>query len=483
MIINLEKLFQKNDETYILFLKLSGLFVILASSYLAFYLRNYTNFYSFLIIFDISSTPSQNQFFNSNYYYGTLVHLATYLIVILFSKKEKFYQKGFFSLFDTYYKLIFLSFLIVVLTAIAFKITEQYSRIWFFSNVIISFFISLLLKIYFDSKYEKLIKTNIIQRNVLLVGDLESCDQIAKNFRMNRDISIIKGLVPTNEVKIDRHSSMPLFSLQSDFKKIIDYHHIGQIWIISSPNTFYKIDDLIDQFTVFAIDCRVVTQASKYEYAKDISRSENLSFYDISFSKFYGSGLLIKTFIDKTFSSLALILTFPIILLFSIFIILEDGFPIFFIQKRTGWDARAFNMYKLRSIYKSATADKTKQVKKGDTRVMFIGKIMRRLSIDELPQFYNVLIGDMSVVGPRPHMIEHSEFYSKQILTFLQRHKCPPGITGWAQVNGLRGPTEKPGLMKKRYDYDLYYIKNWSIIFDIYIMIKTVFVIFKHKVD
>ena len=483
MIFNLEKLFQKNDETYILFLKIAGIFVLFASSYMAFYLRNYTNFYSFLIIFDITAIPTQLVFANSIYYYATLVHIATYLVVILFSKKEKFYQKGFFSLFDTYYKLIFLSFLIVVLAAISFKITEQYSRIWFFSNVIISFFISLLLKIYFDSKYEKLIRTNKIQRNVLLVGDLESCDQIAKNFRMNRDISIIKGIVPTNEIKIDRSSSVPLFNLQSDFKKIIDYHHIGQIWIISSANTFYKIDDLIDQFTVFAIDCRVVTQASKYEYEKDISRSENLSFYDISFSKFFGSGLLVKTFIDKIFSILILILTLPIILLFSIFIILEDGFPIFFIQKRTGWDARAFNMYKLRSIYKSATADKTKQVKKGDTRVMFIGKIMRRLSIDELPQFYNVLVGDMSIVGPRPHMVEHSDFYSKQILAFLQRHKCPPGITGWAQVNGLRGPTEKPRLMKKRYDYDLYYIKNWSIIFDIYIMIRTVFVIFTHNVD
>ena len=483
MIFNLEKLFQKNDETYIFFLKIAGIFVLFASSYMAFYLRNYTNFYSFLIIFDITAIPTQFEFTNSIYYYATLVHIVTYLVVILFSKKEKFYQKGFFSLFDTYYKLIFLSFLIVVLAAISFKITEQYSRIWFFSNVIISFFISLLLKIYFDSKYEKLIRTNSIQRNVLLVGDLESCDQIAKNFSMHKDVSIIKGLVPTNEVKIDRHSSVPLFSLHSDFKKIINYHHIGQIWIISSANTFYKIDDLIDQFTAFAIDCRVVTKASKYEYEKDISRSENLSFYDISFSKFYGSGLLIKTFIDKIFSLLALILAVPIILLFSIFIILEDGFPIFFIQKRTGWDARTFNMYKLRSIYKSVAADKTKQVKKGDTRVMFIGKIMRRLSIDELPQFYNVLVGDMSVVGPRPHMVEHSDFYSKQILAFLQRHKCPPGITGWAQVNGLRGPTEKPRLMERRYDYDLYYIKNWSIIFDIYIMIKTAFVIFKHKVD
>ena len=103
MLINLEKLFQKNDETYILFLKIAGFFTIFLSSYLAFYLRNHTNFYDFLIILDISNIPSQNQFFDSYYYYGTLVHLATYLIVILFAKKEKFYQKGFFSFFDTYY--------------------------------------------------------------------------------------------------------------------------------------------------------------------------------------------------------------------------------------------------------------------------------------------------------------------------------------------------------------------------------------------
>ncbi len=99
------------------------------------------------------------------------------------------------------------------------------------------------------------------------------------------------------------------------------------------------------------------------------------------------------------------------------------------------------------------------------------------------PQFYNVLVGDMSVVGPRPHMIEHSAFYSKTILTFLQRHKCPPGITGWAQVNGLRGPTKNHKLMQKRYEFDLWYLKNWSPILDIYIMLKPFFVIFRNKVD
>ncbi len=424
-------------------------------------------------------------FFNSIYYFATIVHLVTYFIVISFSKKEKFYKKGFVSFLDIYFKLIFLSFLILIFEAIAFKFAENYSRIWFFSNLIFSFFISLLIKIYFDAKYEKLIKTNKIQRNVLLVGDIVSCDEIAKNFSKSKNISIIKGIVPTNDdtVTHGRISTAPLFLLKSDFKKIIDYHHIGQIWIISSAKSFYKTDDLIDKFSIFAIDCRVVTKDSKYEYEKDISSSEGLEFYDISVSKFYGTSFFIKTFIDKIFSIIILIILFPLILFFAILIIIEDGFPIFFIQKRTGWDGRTFNMYKLRSLYKSAQQSKTIQVKKGDSRIMFIGKIIRRLSIDELPQFYNVLAGHMSVVGPRPHMVEHSDYYSKQILTFLQRHKCPPGITGWAQVNGLRGPTEHPTQMKKRYDLDLYYIKNWNIIFDIYIMIKTVLVIFKNRVD
>ena len=483
--INLVKLFQKNDEVYILLLKCAGFIILFGSSYLAFYLRNYTNFYDFLIFFDITAEPLQNLFFNSLYYPATIIHLVTYFVIIVFSKKEKFYKKGFISFLEIYFKMIFLSFLILVFAAIAFKFAENYSRIWFFSNLIFSFFISLLIKIYFDAKYEKLIKTNRIQRNVLLVGDLITCDEIAKNFSKSKNISIIKGIVPVTDDQVThgRISTAPLFSLKSDYKKIIDYHHIGQIWIVSSAKSFYKTDDLIDKFSMFAIDCRVVTKDSKYEYEKDISSSEGLEFYDISVSKFYGTGLFAKTFVDKIFSIIMLIILFPLILFFAILIIIEDGFPILFIQKRTGWDGRAFNMYKLRSIKKSADQSKTTQVKRGDDRVMFIGKIIRRLSIDELPQFYNVLIGDMSVVGPRPHMIEHSDYYSKEILTFLQRHKCPPGITGWAQVSGLRGPTEDSRLMKKRYDLDLYYIKNWNIIFDFYIMIKTVFVIFKNKVD
>ena len=126
---------------------------------------------------------------------------------------------------------------------------------------------------------------------------------------------------------------------------------------------------------------------------------------------------------------------------------------------------------------------KTKQVEAGDSRVSKIGLILRRFSIDEFPQFLNVIKGDMSIVGPRPHMLEHTKFYSDEILNFMQRHKCLPGLTGWAQVHGYRGPTQNKELMDKRFRHDLYYIKNWSLILDFYIMVRTIFVILFQKVD
>ena len=160
-----------------------------------------------------------------------------------------------------------------------------------------------------------------------------------------------------------------------------------------------------------------------------------------------------------------------------ILIYIEDGFPIFFTQDRTGWDGRRFKIFKLRSL-KKHKFDKTVQVIEDDKRFLKIGKIIRRLSIDELPQFFNVLNGDMSIVGPRPHMVEHDIKYSKLFQSFLKRHKTSPGLTGWAQVSGHRGATPTPEHMKKRMDADLWYMNNWTIWLDLFIILKTFYIIF-----
>jgi lipopolysaccharide/colanic/teichoic acid biosynthesis glycosyltransferase len=186
----------------------------------------------------------------------------------------------------------------------------------------------------------------------------------------------------------------------------------------------------------------------------------------------------LKILFDKILSLFFLILLAPILILSLLFVYLEDGYPLFFMQDRTGWDGRRFRIFKIRSLKKDKF-DTKMQVIDNDSRLLNIGKIIRRLSIDELPQFYNVLIGDMSIVGPRPHMVEHDIFYSHLFDSFLKRHKANPGLTGWAQISGFRGATPTSDLMRKRMEHDLWYLKNWTIWLDFYIILKTFYVIFK----
>tara|TARA_B100001057_G_scaffold183524_1_gene184212 strand:- start:154 stop:711 length:558 start_codon:yes stop_codon:yes gene_type:complete len=182
---------------------------------------------------------------------------------------------------------------------------------------------------------------------------------------------------------------------------------------------------------------------------------------------------------DKVLSLIFLIMASPILLICGIFIIIEDGFPLLFTQDRTGWDGRRFKIFKLRTLNKKKF-DRTTQVTINDGRKLKCGSIIRRFSIDEIPQLFNVLFGDMSIVGPRPHMVEHDIKYSRLFMNYLKRHKCNPGLTGWAQVNGLRGSTSDEQ-MKKRMEHDLWYLNNWNIALDIYIILKTFYVIFKYK--
>ena len=147
--------------------------------------------------------------------------------------------------------------------------------------------------------------------------------------------------------------------------------------------------------------------------------------------------------------------------------------PIFFVQKRTGYRGQAFNCYKFRTMRVNDDSD-TLQASKGDPRVTWFGNFLRRSSIDELPQFFNVWRGDMSVVGPRPHMVAQTEMYSELIDKYMLRHTIKPGITGWAQVRGYRGQTEELWQMEKRVEFDVWYAENWSFFLDMKIIFRTI---------
>lgn len=189
------------------------------------------------------------------------------------------------------------------------------------------------------------------------------------------------------------------------------------------------------------------------------------------------SNRFIKRTFDIVVSSIVCICLLPIIPIVAICIKTQSPGPIFFKQKRTGINGVTFEMIKFRSMHVNKDADK-EQATKNDPRKFAFGNFMRKTNIDELPQFFNVLLGDMSIVGPRPHMLLHTEMYSKLIDKYMVRHFCRPGITGYAQVTGYRGETKELWQMKERVKRDIWYIENWSILLDLYIIAKTAISIF-----
>lgn len=188
-----------------------------------------------------------------------------------------------------------------------------------------------------------------------------------------------------------------------------------------------------------------------------------------------------KRSFDMVFSGCALIGLSPVFLAIAIAIKLDSKGSIFFRQDRYGLDGKRIGVYKFRSMKVMENDAVVTQATKNDSRITKVGAFLRRTSLDELPQFFNVLVGDMSVVGPRPHAVAHNEEYRKRVDYYMLRHKVRPGITGWAQINGWRGETDTLEKMEKRVEYDLDYIRHWSIWFDIKIIFLTLFKGFVNK--
>ncbi|HEY0956018.1 MAG TPA: undecaprenyl-phosphate glucose phosphotransferase [Roseateles sp.] len=189
---------------------------------------------------------------------------------------------------------------------------------------------------------------------------------------------------------------------------------------------------------------------------------------------FTGTNSLIKRISDIVLASIILVLISPILLLLAIGVKLSSPGPVIFKQRRNGLDGEEIIVYKFRSMRTQDNGAVVKQATKGDSRITPFGAFIRKTSLDELPQFINVLQGRMSIVGPRPHAVAHNEQYRELIKAYMVRHKVKPGITGWAQVNGLRGETDTIDKMKARVEYDLEYLRNWSLALDLQIILRTV---------
>ncbi|MBA3597183.1 MAG: undecaprenyl-phosphate glucose phosphotransferase [Methylibium sp.] len=189
---------------------------------------------------------------------------------------------------------------------------------------------------------------------------------------------------------------------------------------------------------------------------------------------FTGTNDMVKRMSDVVLSILILVLISPLLGLIAIGVKLSSPGPVIFKQRRNGLDGEEITVYKFRSMTTQDDGDSVPQATRDDPRITRFGAFMRRTSLDELPQFFNVLQGHMSIVGPRPHAVAHNELYRELIKAYMVRHKVKPGITGWAQVNGLRGETDTIEKMRARVEFDLEYLRNWSLGLDLQIIARTV---------
>jgi Undecaprenyl-phosphate glucose phosphotransferase len=185
--------------------------------------------------------------------------------------------------------------------------------------------------------------------------------------------------------------------------------------------------------------------------------------------------LLEKRAFDLLFASIALLLITPVLAVVALLIKLDSAGPVFFLQHRYGFNQKPFRIIKFRTMRTLDDGPVINQAKRGDPRVTAVGAWLRRWNLDELPQLFNVIKGDMSLVGPRPHALSHDREFEQRISVYARRHNVKPGITGWAQIHGFRGETDTDDKMQSRVEYDLHYIDNWSLGLDLQIMIRTVF--------
>ena len=261
-----------------------------------------------------------------------------------------------------------------------------------------------------------------------------------------------------------------------EIPEFVAKHAIHEIWITLPLLDSPKLQQLQYLLRNALVDIRWVPDILGLQMLSN-RMGDFLGFPAVDMNQPISGGLngVVKDLFDKVFASVALILLLPLFIVIAVCIKTSSPGPVFFRQPRLGLNGKKFNVYKFRTMHVHKEDGMVTQARRDDPRITPIGGFLRRTSLDELPQFINVLLGDMSVVGPRPHALQHNEMYKDLLELYMLRHRVKPGITGWAQIHGHRGETDTVDKMAKRVQFDLHYIQNWSLWMDIRIIVWTAF--------
>lgn len=355
---------------------------------------------------------------------------------------------------------------ILALVVIGAKMAHYFSRYWIFYTVSLGFIaiVSFRLLVYLLLSHLRSQGKN--QKNVLVISDAAKQHRV---FRIAEQLPAhgfsISQTIPATD---DAHF---LVELTNTLNQLTPH----EIWICLPLTDGDRIKEILHVLRHHLVEIRFLPDMSDLSLLNhQISQVAGMYSIDISCSPMGGSSRIIKRAEDLILGSLISLLILPVCAVIYIAIKLTSPGPALFKQQRLGFNGKTFKVYKFRSMEVHNEADgQVTQAAMNDPRVTPLGAFLRKTSLDELPQFYNVLQGRMSIVGPRPHALAHNEHYKDLVESYMQRHKVKPGITGWAQVNGLRGQTDTVEKMQKRVEHDLWYINNWSVLLDLKIIGRT----------
>ncbi len=381
--------------------------------------------------------------------------------------------------------MVFVLFAVVTFLA---KIGDTYSRVWVTSWYVSGLLVFTGFRLALARLVREWIKSGRLERRAVIVGGGESAEQLIRAIEAEPDNDVrICGIF--DDRKDDR--SPPIvagYPKLGTVAELVDFGRIARIdlLIVSLPITAEnRVLQLLRQLWVLPVDIRLSAHANRLRFRpRTYSFVGKVPFLDVFDRPIAGWDIVSKWLFDRIVGGLILLLAAPVMVLVAIAIKLDSKGPVLFKQKRYGFNNELIEVYKFRSMYTDQSdAAAAKLVTRDDPRVTRVGRFIRKTSLDELPQLFNVVFkGDLSLVGPRPHALQAkaaNRLYNDVVDGYFARHRVKPGITGWAQVNGWRGETDTADKIQQRVDHDLYYIENWSVMFDLSIVAMTPFRLLK----
>ena len=372
----------------------------------------------------------------------------------------------------------FTSCFVIISLAFILKSSDVYSRIWFaywFSLVVVGLSVIRLavrLLLYFVRK------KGFNQRSIVIVGSGKLLTKTIEHINHAPWAGLnVDGVFGNNEPKDEKLKNLYKGDI-NHFEQTLKTTKVDQVWFAVPFEKAEKIKKYYEIATIYGTEIKYVPDLFGMELLNhSISELNGLPVLNIVKSPMEGINALIKRVEDIILSTLILLFISPVMLVVALGVKLNSKGPVFYKQERVSWNGRKFGMLKFRSMAVNSESSNIEWGGAKNKQVTRFGKFIRRTSLDELPQFINVLKGDMAIVGPRPERSVFVEQFKKEIPRYMHKHIVKAGITGWAQINGWRGDTD----LTERVDCDLFYIENWSIYFDIKIIILTLFKGFNNK--